>query len=76
MTFRLAVRLLGPLFPRHHVAKWPDRSVNSGATSLALNNRININYLGYRFANGLSDAFWALIGSRMQNHPPLLPFPV
>lgn len=35
MCTGLVLRLLTPLFPRHHKMKWPDKSTKSGATRLS-----------------------------------------
>ncbi len=39
MCTGLTVRLLSPLFPRHHASKWPSRLINSGVTPASHNKR-------------------------------------
>ena len=38
----LVIRLLAPLFPRHHRKRWPGRAVNSGATAESQNQRFTV----------------------------------
>lgn len=37
----LLIRLLAPLFPRHHSKSWPEKGRNSGATAESQNHRFN-----------------------------------
>jgi len=54
----LAIYLLGPVFPRHHRKKWPQRPANPGATQESQNQRfIDIRY---RKAERIPRRIWAL----------------
>lgn len=68
----LAIRLLKPLFPRHHAHKWPDKAIKSGMTKAPLN------YRPERFTAKIPILDWDIrcrIGMADAICPPLQPLP-
>lgn len=75
MSCGLLVRLLAPLLPKHRRHKWPEKAMNSGATSKSQIYRQGNNLAPIRrsvWAFLCSEGVWR---SYVRTRPPLTPFP-
>jgi hypothetical protein len=76
LSVGLMINLLRPLFPKHHAKKWPQRSMNSGATMPSPNHQYRYKTIAMTVHGWIFHCLQKADERHMQTLPPPTPFPI